>query len=105
MADISRSDVAVDLKDVLGNTITDKVEIKSTTCRVQSDKVRSNVRFNQGQPAMLPTFQLFPLVRQKIVIQTKYRFKQRFINVQAGEINKIKEYFFVEPDQSQTASD
>jgi hypothetical protein len=37
---------------------------------------------------------------QMIVTPTKYRFKQRFINVQSGETNKITEYFFVDPEEA-----
>ena len=35
-----------------------------------------------------------------IISPTKYRFKQRFISVQAGEKGKITEYFFVEPSKA-----
>lgn len=98
MADnINRSDVLVDFKDVYGNTITDKVEIKIYNTQLQSLKDVYNVSF-KGQPVKLSQVPAFPTGHaQMIVTPTKYRFKQRFINVQAGETNKITEYFFVEP--------
>ena len=100
MADISRSDVVVDFKDVFGNTITDKVEIKIYNMQLQSEKDIYEVPF-KGQPVTLTDVPAFPTGHaQMIVSPTKYRFKQRFINVQAGEINKITEYFFVEPSKA-----
>jgi hypothetical protein len=101
MADnINRSDVVVDFKDVYGETITDKVEIKIYNTQLQSLKNIYNVTF-KGQPATLPDVPAFPTGHaQMIVTPTKYRFKQRFINVQAGETNKITEYFFVEPSKA-----
>lgn len=97
---INRSDVEVDFKDIFGNTITDKVEIKIYNTQLQSLKDIYNVSF-KGKPATLPQVPAFPTGHaQMIVTPTKYRFKQRFINVQAGETNKITEYFFVEPSKA-----
>jgi hypothetical protein len=100
MADINRSDVEVDFKDVLGNTIRDKVEIKIYNTQLQSLKDIYNVEF-KGAPVTLAQVPAFPTGHaQMIVTPTKYRFKQRFINVQAGEVGKITEYFFVEPSKA-----
>ena len=97
MADINRSDVQVDFKDIYGNTIRDKVEIKIYNTQLQSLKDVYNVNFD-GTPQTLSQVPAFPTGHaQMIVTPTKYRFKQRFINVQAGETNKITEYFFVDP--------
>jgi hypothetical protein len=100
MADINRSDVLVDFKDIYGQTITDKVEIKIYNMQLQSLKDIYNVTF-KGQPIMLSQVPAFPTGHaQMIVTPTKYRFKQRFINVMAGETNKITEFFFVEPSKA-----
>jgi hypothetical protein len=101
MADnINRSDVEVDFKDIYGNTITDKVEIKIYNTQLQSLKNIYDVSF-KGVPATLPGVPAFPTGHaQMIVTPTKYRFKQRFINVEAGVTNKITEYFFVEPSKA-----
>jgi hypothetical protein len=100
MADINRSDVVVDFKDVYGNTITDKVQIKIYNMQLQSLKDIYEVSF-KGQPITLSQVPAFPTGHaQMIVTPTKYRFKQRFINVMAGETNKITEFFFVEPSKA-----
>lgn len=100
MADINRSDVQVDFKDVFGETIRDKVEIKIYNTQLQSLKDVYNVNF-KGGPETLGQVPAFPTGHaQMIVTPTKYRFKQRFINVQAGETNKITEYFFVDPSKA-----
>ena len=101
MADnFNRSDVLVDFKDVYGDTITDKVEIKIYNMQLESLKDIYNVSF-KGQPVTLAQVPAFPTGHaQMIVTPTKYRFKQRFINVEAGETNKITEYFFVEPSKA-----
>jgi hypothetical protein len=101
MADnFNRSDVQVDFKDVHGQTIRDKVEVKVYNTQLQSLKNVYNVDF-KGTPATLPEVPAFPTGHaQLIVTPTKYRFKQRFISVQAGETNKITEFFFVEPSKA-----
>jgi len=100
MTDINRSDVEVDFKDIYGTTITDKVEIKIYNTQLQSLKDIYNVSF-KGKPEILAQVPAFPTGHaQMIVTPTKYRFKQRFINVEAGETNKITEYFFVEPSRA-----
>ena len=100
MSDINRSDVQVDFKDIYGNTITDKVEIKIYNTQLQSLKDIYNVPF-KGQPVTLAQVPAFPTGHARMIITpTKYRFKQRFINVQAGETNKITEYFFVDPSKA-----
>lgn len=98
MADnINRSDVQVDFKDVHGQTIRDKVEVKVYNTQLQSLKNVYTVDF-KGTPGILPEVPAFPTGHaQLIVTPKKYRFKQRFINVLAGETNKITEFFFVEP--------
>lgn len=100
---INRSDLEVHFKDIFGNMIADKVEIKIYNTQLQSLKNIFNVKFtgDQGGPAPLEDIPAFPTGHaQMIVSPNKYRFKQRFINVQAGEINKITEYFFVEPSKA-----
>ena len=101
MADnINRSDVQVDFKDVHGQTIRDKVEVKVYNTQLQSLKDVYNVDF-KGAPVTLSQVPAFPTGHaQMIVTPTKYRFKQRFISVQAGETNKITEFFFIEPSKA-----
>ena len=101
MADnINRSDVDVDFKDIYGKTITDKVEIKIYNTQLQSLKNIYQVQF-KGAAVRLGDVPAFPTGHaQMIVTPNKYRFKQRFINVQSGEINKITEYFFVNPSKA-----
>ena len=100
MADINRSDVEVDFKDVFGNTIRDKVEIKIYNTQLQSLKDIYPAEF-KGAPVTLTQVPAFPTGHAQMIISpTKYRFKQRFINVQAGEKGKITEYFFVEPSKA-----
>lgn len=94
---INRSDVVVDFKDVYGETITDKVEIKIFNTQLMSLKDVFNVDF-QGAPVRLAGVPAFPTGHaQMIITPTRYRFKQRFINVEAGVTNNITEYFFVDP--------
>lgn len=101
MADnINRSDVEVDFKDIYGKTITDKIEIKIYNTQLQSLKDIYEVNF-KGASATLPDVPAFPTGHaQMIVTPTKYRFKQRFINVEAGMTNLISEYFFVDPSKA-----
>jgi hypothetical protein len=94
---INRSDVLVDFKDVYGNTITDEVEIKIYNTQLMSLKQVFNANF-QGAPVRLSDVPAFPTGHaQMIITPTRYRFKQRFINVEAGVTNNITEYFFVDP--------
>ena len=100
---INRSDVRVDFKDVFGETIRDKVEIKIYNTQLQSLKDVYNADF-KGAPQVLSQVPAFPTGHaQMFVTPKKYRFKQRFISVQAGEThpnikkNEITEYFFVDP--------
>ena len=102
---INRSDLVVDFKDIYGTTINDKVEIKIYNTQLQSLKDVYRVTF-KGQPETLSQVPAFPTGHaQMIVTPTKYRFKQRFINVQSGETNKITEYFFVDPAKAKSSSD
>jgi hypothetical protein len=97
---INRSDVLVDFKDVYGQSITDEVEIKIYNTQLMSLKQVFNVDF-QGSPARLQGVPAFPTGHaQMIITPKKYRFKQRFINVEAGVVNTITEYFFVDPSQA-----
>lgn len=99
-ANLNRSDVVVDFKDIYGNTITDDVEIKIYNMQLTTEKQIFDVKF-QGSPATLSGVPAFPTGHaQMIITPTKYRFKQRFVNVQAGETNHITEYFFVDPSQA-----
>lgn len=94
---INRSDVIVDFKDVSGTTITDEVEIKIYNTQLMSLKQLFNVSF-KGSPVTLQGVPASPTGHaQMIVTPTRYRFKQRFINVESGVTNKITEYFFVDP--------
>lgn len=94
---INRSDVRVDFKDVFGETIRDKVEIKIYNTQLQSLKDVYNADF-KGAPQILSQVPAFPTGHaQMFITPKKYRFKQRFISVQAGKTNEITEYFFVEP--------
>lgn len=107
MADnINRSDVRVDFKDVFGETIRDKVEVKIYNTQLQSLKDVYNTEF-KGAPQILSQVPAFPTGHaQMFVTPNKYRFKQRFISVQAGEThpniqkNDITEFFFVEPSKA-----
>ena len=99
-ANLNRSDVVVDFKDVYGKTITDEVEILIYNTQLMSEKLRFNVSFT-GSPVTLNGVPAFPTGHAKMIITPrKYRFKQRFINVEAGVTNTITEYFFVEPSQA-----
>ena len=99
-ANLNRSDVIVDFKDIYGHTINDDVEIKIYNTQLMSVKQRFDVKF-RGKPQTLKDVPAFPTGHaQMIVTPKKYRFKQRFINIQAGEVNKITEYFFVEPSKA-----
>lgn len=94
---INRSNVIVDFKDIYGDTITDEVEIKIYNTQLMDLKQAFDVKF-RGEPETLPQVPAFPTGHAQLIITpTKYRFKQRFINVQAGQDNLITEYFFVEP--------
>ena len=100
MSDINRSDLLVDFKDIYGKTITDKVEVKIYNTQLQSLKDVYNVAF-KGKPALLTQVPAFPTGHAQLIVNpTKYRFKQRFINVLSGETNKITEFFFVEPSKA-----
>src|SRR5260370_34944342 len=95
--DINSSDVLVDFKDVYGQTITDEVEIKIYNTQLMSLKQVFNVSFH-GAPVTLASVPAFPTGHaQMIITPMKYRFKQRFINVEAGITNRITEYFFADP--------
>ncbi len=99
-ANLNRSDVVVDFKDIYGKTINDDVEIKIYNTQLMSVKQRFDVKF-RGAPQTLKDVPAFPTGHaQMIVTPKKYRFKQRFINIQSGETNKITEYFFVEPSKA-----
>jgi hypothetical protein len=99
-ANINVADVLVDFKDVHGQTITDKVDIRIYNTQLMSLKNRYTVNF-QGEPVILKGVPAFPTGHaQMIITPTKYRFKQRFINVEAGVTNRITEYFFVDPSQA-----
>ena len=100
---INRSDVEVHFKDIFGNMIADKVEIKIYNTQLQSLKNEFDVTFkgDKGGPATLEEIPAFPTGHAQLIVSpNKYRFKQRFINVQAGETNKVTEYFFVEPSKA-----
>lgn len=97
---LNRSDVLVDFKDIYGKTITDDVEIKIYNMQLTSEKQIFDVKF-KGSPVKLSGVPAFPTGHaQLIVTPTRYRFKQRFINVQAGKTNEITEYFFVDPSHA-----
>jgi hypothetical protein len=99
-ANLNRSDILVDFKDIYGNTISDEVEIKIYNTQLMTEKQIFNVNF-QGSPVTLSGVPAFPTGHaQMIITPTKYRFKQRFINVEAGVTNHITEYFFVDPDHA-----
>jgi hypothetical protein len=100
MPDINRSKVIVDFKDIYGHTISDDVEIKIYNTQLMDLKQRFDVTF-KGLPVRLTSVPAYPTGHaQLIVTPTKYRFKQRFINVQAGKDNEITEYFFVDPSHA-----
>jgi hypothetical protein len=99
-ANINVSDVVVDFKDVYGQTITDEVDIKIYNTQLMSLKNQYTVKF-KGEPAILPNVPAFPTGHAKMIITPKkYRFKQIFINVEAGVTNQITQYFFVDPAQA-----
>ena len=99
-ANLNRANVVVDFKDVYGKTITDQVEIKIYNTQLLSEKQIFNVNF-QGSPVTLAGVAAFPTGHaQMIITPKKYRFKQRFINVESGVNNTITEYFFVDPSQA-----
>lgn len=76
------------------------MEIKIYNTQLQSLKNIYNVSF-KGQPATLVGVPAFPTGHaQMIITPNKYRFKQRFINVEAGVANRVTEYFVVEPSKA-----
>jgi hypothetical protein len=96
-ANLNRSDVVIDFKDVYGQTITDQVEVKIYNSQLLSERQSFDADF-QGAPIRLAGVPAFPTGHaQMIITPRKYRFKQRFINVEAGVTNTITEYFFVDP--------
>lgn len=100
---INRSDLEVHFKDIFGNMIADKVQIKIYNTQLQSLKNIFHAQFkgDSAGPALLEDVPAFPTGHAQLIVNpNKYRFKQRFINVQAGEVNKITEYFFVEPSKA-----
>jgi hypothetical protein len=99
-ANINVADVLVDFKDVYGQTITDEVDIKIYNTQLTSLKNWFTVKF-KGAPETLPNVPAFPTGHAKMIITPKkYRFKQVFINVEAGVTNQLTQYFFVDPAQA-----
>src|ERR1051325_2812294 len=102
MADnINRSNLIVDFKDIHGHTISDDVQIKIYNTQLLSLKQGFEVKFRGNHVTLPEKVPAFPTGHaQMIVTPTKYRFKQRFINVEAGHDNLITEYFFVDPEHA-----
>lgn len=99
MNDVNRSPVRVNLKDVQGHTITDRVEIKFYNERSRELSQRFVVDIT-GQPVELPGVPAFPFGLAEVFINpTKYRYKSLFLNVPAGSPGQIDETCFVEPDK------
>lgn len=67
MADINRSDVEVDFKDVFGATIRDKVEIKIYNTQLQSLKDIYRAEF-KGAPVTLAQV---PAFRQRSIVSNR----------------------------------
>ena len=100
MSDENRTDVTVNLMDVYGKTINDKVEIIFYNQNVSSLSQKFQVKF-QGQPVVLNDVPAFPTGLAKVVITpTNYRSKAIFKNVIGGQDNTISEQFFVAPDKA-----
>jgi hypothetical protein len=99
MPDVNRSTVQVNLRDVYGSTITDRVELKFYNRRAESLNQRFLVQFASA-PATLPDVPAFPFGLAEVFINPhKYRYKSVFVNVPAGEPGSIDETFFVDPDR------
>jgi hypothetical protein len=99
MNDINRSSVRLNLKDVHGRTVTDRVEVKFYNQGSRELSQRFVVNF-AGEPATLPGVPAFPFGLAEVQLNpTKYRYKSIFINVPAGKPGEIDETCFVEPDQ------
>jgi hypothetical protein len=99
--DVNRSSVGVNLKDVKGQTIKDRVELKFYNQRAESLNQLFSVEFNR-RPRTLPDVPAFPFGLAEVFINVrKYRYKSIFVNVPAGKGkgNLIDEVFFVEPGQ------
>ncbi len=106
--DINVRPVRVDLKDVYGATITDRVEITFYNQRVQSLKQRFTVQF-QGAPAVLKDVPAFPLGLAEVFIKpTRYRYKSIIADIPAGDdvvdlfapTDTADYTFFVDPQQA-----
>lgn len=100
MSDINVIDVKVNLTDVEGNTINDKVKILFYNQNVSSLSKGFEVEF-QGVPVVLPEIPAFPTGLAKIVITpTNYRSKAMFMNV-SRDNSAINETFFVLPSKAE----
>lgn len=105
MNGINRRSVRVDLKDVYGNRIHDRVVLTFHNQRASSLDLKFTVNF-QGAPEDLPGVPAFPFGLAQVIIQPKiYRFKSIFADIPAGDdvvdlfnaTDRADYTFFVDP--------
>lgn len=99
MSTENHADVAVDLRDVFGKTISDTVELRFYNKNVQTLSKKYMVEFN-GEPIVIPDVPANPTGFHEVFINPKtYRYKTIYLNVISGKTNSITEYFFINPDK------
>lgn len=97
---VNREDVTVDLRDVYGQTIHDRVRIRFYNQTAHSLSQEFQVNFN-GAPKQLPGVPASPAGLAHVYIEpTKYRYKTIVKNVLSGKPNSIDEDFFVDPSRA-----
>ena len=106
---INRSPVQVNLFDVSGKRLRDKVTIKLYNQRLDSLSRRHKLTM-KGRAVILRNVPAFPHGRHEAFISaSKFRAKSLFINVPAGKLGLIgnpeskEEAFFVDPDKAEPA--
>ena len=98
--DVNRENVILDLKDVYGNTIRDRVKVKFYNQIAHSLSQEFDVTM-AGSPAVLPGVPAFPTGRAEVYIEpVKYRYKSVFANILPGKQNELVEFVFVDPKKA-----
>jgi hypothetical protein len=99
MSNVNRNTVTMDLTDVLGRGISDRVEIKIVNQRVASLSQKFEVIF-KGSPVALQGVPASPSgLAQVFFSPTKYRDKSIFIDVLAGGDFSVKQTFLLDPNE------
>ena len=100
MSDINLADVTVNLMDVYGKTITDKVKVFFYFDRHPTLNASANLNF-RGVPLKISGIPAFPIEKPQIIIQPNlYRSKSFFKDIVSDTPNDIKEIFFINPSKA-----